>query len=73
VVRYARQHERADLWEHYRQTMDHVKDNLIDHEHGGWFRSWYPDKERSERDLHKGNEWLSGYHPINLYLEALAP
>ncbi len=72
LIRYGSRHGRSDLWERYRQTMAHVRDSFIDREFGGWFRSWYPDKEPEGNELRKGNEWLSGYHTMNLYLEALA-
>ena len=51
--------------------MGHVRKNFIDSEHGGWRWAWYPGREPSEREVRKSNEWMSGYHVVNFYLEGL--
>lgn len=71
LAHYAALRGRADLWPAFEKSLDFVKRNFIDAEHGGWFGSYDPGTPRDGRRLHKGSPWMVGYHVVGMYAEAL--
>lgn len=71
IIHYAARRGRDDLWRPAEETLAFVKQNFIDKEYGGWFRTYDPATPRAPKLTHKGTEWMAGYHVTNLHLEAL--
>jgi mannose/cellobiose epimerase-like protein (N-acyl-D-glucosamine 2-epimerase family) len=73
TANYAILHGRTDLWPYYHKTLEFVKKEYFDTEHGGWFPDFVPGQPRSERapaSYYKGSvdgpEW-GAYHIISMY------
>jgi cellobiose epimerase len=69
---YAILHGRSELWPTYQKTLDFIKREYLDTEHGGWFADYVvgqPRSERGERAFYKGSvdgpEW-GAYHQISM-------
>jgi len=73
TANYAILHGRSELWPYFHKTLDFVKKEYFDTEHGGWFPNFVPGQPRSERGpsaFNKGSvdgpEW-GAYHQISMY------
>lgn len=72
TANYAILHGRSDLWPYYHKTLDFVKKEYFDTEHGGWFAAYVPGQPREaqgEKAFYKGSvdgpEWGS-YHQTSM-------
>ena len=72
TANYAMLHGRAELWPYYHKTLDFVKKEYLDSEHGGWFAGYVPGQPREaqgEKAFYKGSvdgpEWGS-YHQTSM-------
>jgi mannose/cellobiose epimerase-like protein (N-acyl-D-glucosamine 2-epimerase family) len=73
TANYAILHGRTDLWPIYHKTLEFVKKEYFDTEHGGWFPDFVlgqPRAERAPNSYYKGSvdgpEW-GAYHQISMY------
>jgi mannose/cellobiose epimerase-like protein (N-acyl-D-glucosamine 2-epimerase family) len=73
TANYAILHGRTELWPYFHKTLEFVKKEYFDTEHGGWFPNFVPGQPRSERApaaYYKGSvdgpEW-GAYHQISMY------
>ncbi len=66
LMHYAVLRKRPDLWEPFHQSLEFVKRNFMDSEHGGWYFSHDPGNP-SRRAGQAGY----GYHVCGMYDEAL--
>jgi len=73
TANYAILHGRSELWPYFHKTLEFVKKEYFDTEHGGWFTDFVPGQLRAERGpsaFHKGSvdgpEW-GAYHQISMY------
>jgi mannose/cellobiose epimerase-like protein (N-acyl-D-glucosamine 2-epimerase family) len=73
TANYAILHGRTDLWPIHHKTLEFVKREYFDTEHGGWFPNFVPGQPRSERApaaFYKGSvdgpEW-GAYHQLSMY------
>ena len=72
---YAVLHGRTELWPYFHKTLDFVKKEYLDTEHGGWFAAYVPGQPRAaqgERAFYKGSvdgpEW-GAYHQTSMFYE----
>ena len=72
TANYAILHGRKELWPYFHKTLDFVKKEYFDTEHGGWFAAYMPGQPRSaqgEKAFYKGSvdgpEWGS-YHQTSM-------
>jgi mannose/cellobiose epimerase-like protein (N-acyl-D-glucosamine 2-epimerase family) len=72
---YAVLHGRTELWPYFHKTLDFVKKEYLDTEHGGWFAAYVPGQPRAaqgEKAFYKGSvdgpEW-GAYHQISMFYE----
>ena len=69
LLHFAALREHDDLWAPLQGTVDFVKRELLDHEHGGWYSgSWTPVSGVTKHD--KGSEWKVDYHVVGMCVEA---
>jgi len=69
LLHFAVLREHDDLWAPLQGTVDFVKRELLDHEHGGWYSgSWTPVSGVTKHD--KGSEWKVDYHVVGMCVEA---
>jgi mannose/cellobiose epimerase-like protein (N-acyl-D-glucosamine 2-epimerase family) len=73
TANYAILHGRSDLWPYFHKTVDLIKREYLDAEHGGWFADYVPGQpraERGERAFYKGSvdgpEW-GAYHQMSMF------
>lgn len=73
TANYAILHGRSELWPYYHKTLDFVKREYFDPEHGGWFPDFVPGQpraERGEKAFYKGSvdgpEW-GAYHQMSMF------
>lgn len=73
TANYAVLHGRTDLWPIYHKTLEFVKREYFDTEHGGWFADFVPGQPRAERGptaFYKGAvdgpEW-GAYHQLSMF------
>ncbi len=59
----------SDYWAYYDRAWQYALTHLVDHEHGGWFKTAAPAKERT--DGRKGDGFDPDYHPGGAIFEAL--
>lgn len=56
-------------WTDYETAWNHALTQLIDHEHGGWFK--VPALKQDRTDTRKGDSFDPDYHPCGACLEAI--
>jgi len=68
-------HGRTELWPYFHKTLDFVKKEYLDTEHGGWFAAYVPGQPRAaqgEKAFYKGSvdgpEW-GAYHMTSMFYE----
>lgn len=73
TANYAILHGRTELWPYYHRTLEFVKREYFDTEHGGWFPDFVPGEPRDargEKAFYKGSvdgpEW-GAYHQMSMY------
>jgi mannobiose 2-epimerase len=73
TANYAILHGRSDLWPYFHKTLDLIKREYLDTEHGGWFADYVPGQPRAgrgERAFYKGSvdspEW-GAYHQMSMF------
>jgi mannobiose 2-epimerase len=73
TANYAILHGRSELWPYFHKTLDLIKREYLDAEHGGWFADFVqgqPRSERGERAFYKGSvdgpEW-GAYHQMSMF------
>jgi len=71
LMHYAVLRGRADLWAPFGQSLEFVKRNFIDSEHGGWYGAYDPAQPREGKALNKGSLSQVGYHVCGMYAEAV--
>ena len=72
---YSVLHGRTELWPYFHKTLDFVKKEYLDTEHGGWFAAYVPGQPRAaqgEKAFYKGSvdgpEW-GAYHMTSMFYE----
>ena len=72
---YAVLHGRTELWPYFHKTLDFVKKEYLDTEHGGWFAAYVPGQPRAaqgEKAFYKGSvdgpEW-GAYHMTSMFYQ----
>jgi cellobiose epimerase len=72
---YAVLHGRTELWPYFHKTLDFVKKEYLDTEHGGWFAAYVPGQPRAAQGakaFYKGSvdgpEW-GAYHQTSMFYE----
>lgn len=73
TANYAILHGRTELWPYHHKTLDFIKREYLDAEHGGWLPDVVPGQprsERGERAFYKGSvdgpEW-GAYHQMSMF------
>lgn len=73
TANYAILHGRTELWRYHHKTLEFIKREYFDAEHGGWFPDVVPGQPRSERGekaFYKGSvdgpEW-GAYHQMSMF------
>jgi cellobiose epimerase len=73
TANYAILHGRSELWPYFHKTVDLIRREYLDTEHGGWFADIVPGQprsERGERAFYKGSvdgpEW-GAYHQMSMF------
>jgi mannose/cellobiose epimerase-like protein (N-acyl-D-glucosamine 2-epimerase family) len=73
TANYAILHGRSELWPYFHKTLDLIKREYLDTEHGGWFADHVqgqPRSDRGERPFYKGSvdgpEW-GAYHQMSMF------
>ncbi len=73
TANYAILHGRPELWRYHHKTLEFLKREYFDNEHGGWFPDYVPGQpraERGEKAFYKGSvdgpEW-GAYHQMSMF------
>ncbi|MCL4814679.1 MAG: AGE family epimerase/isomerase, partial [Vicinamibacteraceae bacterium] len=73
TANYAILHGRSELWPYHHKTLEFLKREYFDPEHGGWFPDYVPGQpraERGEKAFYKGSvdgpEW-GAYHQMSMF------
>ncbi|RLI13272.1 hypothetical protein DRO35_00610 [Candidatus Bathyarchaeota archaeon] len=69
MMHFAIRRGRGDLFEPLNETLRFVRQNYVDPEFGGWYKSI--EGEDSVRDESKGDEWKVDYHIVGMCMEAI--
>ena len=72
---YAMLHGRSELWPYFHKTLEFVKKEYLDTEHGGWLAAYVPGQPRAAQGakaFYKGSvdgpEW-GAYHQTSMFYE----
>ncbi len=60
---------KRSYWTDYETAWNHALTQLVDHEHGGWFK--VPALKQDRTDTRKGDSFDPDYHPCGACLEAI--